>query len=68
MGKSQRRRELMRYAGFGFIVSGVVFIALGIVGLIIGGTTINFVTIGAGLIQIMSGLMIVDSVKKMERY
>ncbi len=58
----------MRYLGFGFIVSGVVFIILGSGGLVRGGGSINFMTIGAGLVQIMSGLSIISTAKRMERY
>ncbi len=58
----------MKYAGYGLMVTGVAFIAFGVVSLIMGGKAVNFVSIGAGLVQIMSGVSIVSSVKQMERY
>ncbi len=53
--------------GITFIISGVIFIILGIVFLVAGVRAINFVTIGAGAVQILSGLSIIDMEKRMSR-
>ncbi len=57
-----------RNIGITFIISGVMFITLGVVLLAAGGSALNFVTIGGGAIQIMSGVSLTHTAKKMEEY
>ena len=65
------KSSTMRNVATGVFISGVFFIALGIVLLVRGGGSINFVTMGAGAVQLVNGfsfLRTADRAEKLEKY